>query len=64
MRMELLLVLEEDGLISPFSGNTFRKEQWMGFKANDSVYNWLSNVKEQQWLRTCYEDIGNFGQSG
>lgn len=27
----------------------------MGFKANDSVHKGLSNVEEQQWLRTCYD---------
>lgn len=35
LRTELLLVLEEDGLGSIFGGNTFRKEEWMGFRANN-----------------------------
>lgn len=59
LRIELLLVFEADSLAYPFWGNTFRKEEWMGFKA---MYTWLSNVKEQQWLWTYYKDIGNFWQ--
>lgn len=27
----------------------------MGFKVNDSVHKGLSNIEEQQWLRTCYD---------
>lgn len=33
-------------------------ERISGRVSKDSVYNWLSNVKEQHWLRTCYEQGG------